>query len=454
MTLTVAVLLAAIMTCDGAKEDMAVATSATATIGASFWRIRSITKAPGEYWQIAEIEFCDSKGTPITNIKKAIASSYKDSPAPGKPDKSQFKAAKAIDGKLDTHWSASNNNKFEFLAVEFTMPVDIRSIKCQLTNDANGPAMVIIEKSSDGENWSRSTEISDMKKWGSKMEAYPLLDMDFVPFSVFSLRSQVNPWFCVGIKPTPNPDPELEPIAMKEGASLEVQVCSDANNHQYWTIDEETGLLQNAADMSMVIKANELQDGGLLSINKYECKESGNACTTISETCICPQWARSSKFGFLEGLLGSRVDGSRNLIIKLQSLAAGAAVTLATCGADGSTNAAITNCGSEQVAQFELNPMFIVEPKKQALACAPYSNSKLEPTPASTEFTAMKLCAAKASCTAYNWASQSAVCTAEPPCEGKYKASAWLCTDMHEVYSDVEGWSLGTRAGKLAPFVE
>ena len=52
--------------------------------------------------------------------------------------------------------------------------------------------MVIIEKSSDGENWSRSTEISDMKKWGSKMETYPLLDMDFVPFSVFSLRSQVS----------------------------------------------------------------------------------------------------------------------------------------------------------------------------------------------------------------------------------------------------------------------
>ena len=41
-----------------------------------------------------------------------------------------------------------------------------------------GPAMVIVEKSFDGENWARSTEISDMLDWGRKMQMYPLIDMD------------------------------------------------------------------------------------------------------------------------------------------------------------------------------------------------------------------------------------------------------------------------------------
>jgi len=89
-----------------------------------------------------------------------------------------------------------------------------------------GPAMVIVEKSLDGEWWSRSTEVADMKEWGDKMETYPLITMNHgvapvvarcvalellcvsVPTSIFAFRSQDNPRFCVGVRPTPHPTDE------------------------------------------------------------------------------------------------------------------------------------------------------------------------------------------------------------------------------------------------------
>merc|ERR1711865_297552 len=49
------------------------------------------------------------------------------------------------------------------------------------------------------------TEIPEMKEWADQMQLYPLITMNKVPKSVFAFRSQNDPRFCVGVKPTPHP---------------------------------------------------------------------------------------------------------------------------------------------------------------------------------------------------------------------------------------------------------
>merc|ERR1712086_1036537 len=111
------------------------------SIGCKFWRVRSITDTPGEWWQVSEIEFyasADGSGEKVAPTK-AMASTYK-----GDINTSENKAEAAIDGSTDTFWSTSDEYKIAW-------------IKMQLTELNMAPAMVIVEKSLDGEWWSRST---------------------------------------------------------------------------------------------------------------------------------------------------------------------------------------------------------------------------------------------------------------------------------------------------------
>jgi len=188
------------------------------------------------------------------------SSTYNDSPKPGQPDTSKFKPAQAMDGKQNTYWSSSSNIKFEYLAVEFKEPQDIRSVKAQLTSATMGPTMVIIEKSFDGKHWARSTEVAAMKGWGSKMETYPLVQMDTLPaVSTFAIRSQEDPRYCLGVRPTPAKDPEDPADPLKEGALLEAQLCADATTTQYWSLRID-GLLANSKDNTYVMKAASAAD--------------------------------------------------------------------------------------------------------------------------------------------------------------------------------------------------
>jgi hypothetical protein len=423
----------------------------TGTLGCKYWRMRSITKSVGQFWQLKQLQFFESKdgsGSAVTeDIEEASSSTYKDSPEPGQPDTSEYKGEKAVDGKDDTFWSSSADLKFEFVSVTFKFPKDIRSVKAQLTEVSMGPTMVIVEKSFDGMNWARSTEIADMKDWGTKLETYKLIDMDVQPPSVFALRSQENPWFCVGVKPKPNDDPQMPPDPLPEDGVLELQVCNDNTVQQYWQVDEDGRLLRNAANMDYAVHVTELKDGGALDVKKYECDGED-----------CPAWGATSKFSFSPeakgGLIMSHTDNTRNLVFSAPEIKEGAVVTLGTCGGDGTTSADIANCADKTTFQFELKPMFLIEADKQALACAPYSHQLVEPTEAASETVAMQLCAAKGNCLAYNYAAADAECTEEPPCEHKYTKHVWLCTDLHEVHSGVPGWSLGMRAGRLEPFVE
>jgi hypothetical protein len=179
-------IVAVSMSTESISNTLELVQETEGTIGCKFWRVRSITDTPGEWWQLKEIEFytsADGSGDKVAP-SKAMASTFK-----GDQNESENKAEKAIDGSMDTFWSTSDKYKFEWIGVEFESPQEIASIKMQLTDWQMGPAMVIVEKSLDGEWWSRSTEVADMKDWANSMQVYPLITMNMgndSPSNLFS----------------------------------------------------------------------------------------------------------------------------------------------------------------------------------------------------------------------------------------------------------------------------
>merc|ERR1711939_677108 len=88
-TAVVCVAVVACTTAEAAGADELAEEHAglSGTIGCQWWRIRSISNAVGEYWQIKEIEWFESKdgsGNAVSkdHIEKATSSTYKDSPKP------------------------------------------------------------------------------------------------------------------------------------------------------------------------------------------------------------------------------------------------------------------------------------------------------------------------------------------------------------------------------------
>jgi len=419
------------------------------TIGCRYWRMRSITKAVGQYWQVSQFKLYESADGSGAEVKgKALASTHKGKPKVGSglPDTSKTKAEKATDGNPKTFWSASSDLKFEWIGVEFEKEKDIRSIKCQLSSPMMGPTMVIVEKSMDGELWSRVEEISNMKDWGKKLQLYPLIQMDRVPKSVFALRSQKNPAFCLGVKPTPNPeDAEADPFPIFENAAVEVQKCDDNKNTQYWQlVNGQTTRLQNAADQKFVLHMDKAKANGKLMVK--ECKDG------------CKEF-KNDVFAFADGAKGGLMRGkdkNENLVISASALKEGAAVTMQECAdikkPKDRKPASIKKCGKlkdKTLSQFELKPMFILEKGKKTIACAPYSHSHAKPTPCTTQVKAQELCAKDNKCSAYNWADATPI----GGVAGVSKDAVYLCTDLHEVHAGVSGWELGIRAGRLEPFV-
>lgn len=407
--------------------------TADGTIGCKFWRVRSITDTPGQWWQVRELEFYSStdgsgeKASPV----KAMASTYK-----GDLNTSPNKAEKAIDGQKDTFWSTSDKYKFEWIGVEFAEPQDIRSIKMELTSEFMGPAMVIVEKSFDGEWWSRSTEISNMKEWGTTMQLYPLITMDTVPTSLFAFRSQENPRFCVGVKPTPHAtDPKADPYPLADDATLEVQICDDNTNTQYWQLGQSRPMLKNAADQAFVIHINGTAGAGA----KLSVKQCRDGCEDFTEDV----WTYGAESD--GGLLRNKNQPELVMVPKAGALEEGAEVELQVCGSQGNT-ASIAECSGQTQAQWELLPMFVLEEGKQTVACAPYSHDNVEPGAANTRVEAQEVCAKDPDCAAYNWVGADA--------EQSQKNIVYACTGIHEVHSGVQGWELGIRAGRLEPFTE
>merc|ERR1711934_1141142 len=261
------------------------------TVGCKFWRVRSITDTPGQWWQVKELEFYTSANGSGDKVvpSKAMASSFL-----GDLNESENKAEKAIDGSADTFWSTSDKYKFEWIGVEFETPQEIASIKMQITDEFMGPAMVIVEKSFDGEWWSRSTEIMDMGDWSQSMVTYPLIVMSTVPKSLFAFRSQDNPRFCVGVRPTPHPtDEKADPYPLFEDARLEVQICNDKTNTQYWQLtDDPRPMLKNAADQSFVMPSNAVRTAlralRMIFGTTLETLLVGSHTTRISRTLCSP----------------------------------------------------------------------------------------------------------------------------------------------------------------------
>merc|ERR1711907_167918 len=320
----------------------------------------SITDTPGQWWQLKEIEFYTSKDGSGDKVapSKAMASTFK-----GDINESENKAEKAIDGDASTFWSTSDKYKFEWIGVEFDAPQTIGSIKMQLTDPMMGPAMVIVEKSFDGEWWSRSTEFADMKEWGSEMQLYSLIQMDQVPKSFFALRSQENPRFCVGVRARPHPtDDKADPLPLTEDAMLEVQICDDNTVTQYWTTDDETRpMLKNALDKSLVMHINGTTAAGT-GLSAKQCRDD------------CPEGFEDDVFVYAEEVGGGLMHNKNQPHLvgypKGGALEEGTEIVLDVCGAEGDT-ATIASCGDKKMAQFELLPMFILEAEKQTIACAP-----------------------------------------------------------------------------------
>merc|ERR1712159_175400 len=80
------------------------------TIGCKWWRMRSITKSVGPFWQLRTLQFFESKdgsGTPVTvevpNSEDeqlgAHSSTYKGAPKPGQPDTSPHLLRASLNNK-------------------------------------------------------------------------------------------------------------------------------------------------------------------------------------------------------------------------------------------------------------------------------------------------------------------------------------------------------------------
>jgi len=168
----------------------------------------------------------------------------------------------------------------------------------------------------------------------------------------------------------------------------------------------------------------------------------------VIKTCRdgCPQ-DTASEFAYSDSVNGGflRTKGAPNLVIgpKGKQVNGSIPLILNACGQNPQVAASLRVCAEETHAQFELLPMFDIEPQKEAINCVPYSHQLSEltgPKEADSQQEAQRLCAADNACSAYSWAKSSAV--------GDVKNKVFLCTKLHNVHAGVEGWELGVRAGR------
>jgi len=398
--------------------------------GAMYWRVRALVKVPLEGWVMSKIQWFESQdgsGDAVTG--EAIASSFRGSG--DVPPNTEFAIPNAMDGSYDTVWESEDGEPGQWYGIKFAEKKDIKSMVIRIPDMVKGPASVMVEKSEDGELWGRVVDISDMKMWGVEDQLYKFVPMDQLPPSVFSIRSQLDTAYCVGVRTRlQNPEDEDSPIVdIEVGAKLELQKCLDDTITQWWSFDVNRGILHNAYDKVYIADVSEnLAVDTEIGIAKCTngCPEMGNNAFVYSD---------SVRGGFLR----SRVI--QNLVFSPQnaSLAQGMPVVLGTCGDNADTPADLNVCPDNKQGQWELLPMFALEMNKQSITCAPYSHTLADPTPATSRQEAQRLCAADNKCSAYNWADG----TAED-----FANEVFLCHKLHDVHPGVVGWELGIRAGR------
>jgi len=416
---------------DLASPPNAVAMVDETAAGALYWRARSLVKVPLEGWVMSKVEWFetqDGTGDAVTG-GEAIASSFKGSG--DVPPNTEFAIENAMDGSYDTVWESEDGNPDQWYGVKFAEKKDIKAVVMRIPDMVKGPAAVMIEKSEDGESWGRVVEIADMRDWGVQDQLFKFVPMDLLPPSVFSIRSQFDTAYCVGVR-TRMEDPEDEDSAIvhiEEGAVLELQKCLDDTITQWWSFDVNRGLLHNAYDTVYIATlSDELAEGSSFSIGMCRdgCKDA-----TDSEF----MYSDSIRGGFL------RSRSIQNLVFapKDGKFEIGSEVVLGTCGDNKDIAAELNVCPDNKASQFELLPMFAIENGKHAIKCAPYSHTLATPEPATDRQEAQRLCAADIKCSAYNWADNSAL---------EDKDKVFLCHKLHDVHPGVEGWELGIRAGR------
>jgi len=427
----------------------------TGRAGALYWRARSLTKVPLEGWVLSKMEMYttqDGSGAPVTG--EPIGSTWRgmsDTP-PG----TEFKVENAFDGSEDTVWESEDGETGQWIGLKFAEKQDIQAMVMRTPDMVKGPSGVIIEKSDDGEEWGRVVEITDMKHWGIEDQLYKFVPMDQLPPSVFSIRSQMNTAFCVGVR-TRKEDPDDEDSAiidMEDGAPLELQKCLDDTVTQWWSFDVNTGLLHNAKDAVWIVQPNgDVADGTNFVMAKCTPEEGDASGKCAGAEGGYFMYSDSIKGGFVRSK--ASVDGVEqgNLVIspKGNEFKEGVEVGFGKCGDDPNVPASLDSCDYKE-GQWELLPMFAIEDGKEAIKCAPYSNTLMEPSNAATRQEAQRLCAADNACSAYSWADS----TAEKinPMTGKkdggnsFKDKVYLCTQLHDVHSGQLGWELGVRAGR------
>jgi hypothetical protein len=377
--------------------------------------------------QIQWFESQDGSGDAAAG--EAIASSFRGSG--DVPPNTEFAIENAVDGSYDTVWESEDGEPGQWYGIKFDDKKDIKSVVLRTPDMVKGPAAVMVEKSEDGEAWGRVVEISSMKEWGVKDQLFKFVPMDQLPPSVFSIRSQKDTAFCVGVKTRlENPEDEDSPVVQIEpGAKLELQKCLDDTVTQWWSFDINRGILHNAYDAVYIADVSDnLAAGQELGI------------TTCTEGC--PELGKNA-FVYSDSVLGGflRSRSIQNLIFKPVNgtLAEGTPVELGTCGDNPDQPADLDVCPDEKDGQWELLPMFALEMSKQAIKCSPYSHTLDDPSPAESRQEAQRLCAADNECSAYNWADDTAA---------EFKNQVFLCHKLHDVHPGVEGWELGVRAGR------
>lgn len=292
-------------------------------------------------------------------------------------------------------------------------------------------------------------EVTISKSWDKAPVRYTWATLDKLPPSVFSIRSQLDPSMCLGVKEIPDPkEPKLiAPKPIDYGTGLEVQRCSDNVLPQFWYM-ESTGRLKNAAGKHYsAVLGGGIGGTPILDVDATKAPKVNDTLSVGKCVGACKD-DKANYFAYSEeskgGFIRLKKDGWSNLVIAAPAGGKAGYVKLAACGADATKQADLANCKTLTNARWELSPMFNVELKKQAISCSPYGHQNVLPTDCTSSRQAQILCAMDKLCIAYNWVSKEA--------SGDFSDKVWLCRELHDVHLPTEkqnlnGWELGTRAG-------
>merc|ERR1711959_180903 len=216
-----------------------------------------------------------------------------------------------------------------------------------------GPSMVAIEKSDNGEQWSRAALIMKMGDWQKKEMTYEVGRMDKIPSSPFQVRSQVKPNLCMGVTPAfKKSDIDKEnPIPLSDNDDIQLQPCDENKPESFWYFKPGVSTLQNALDSSYILHSK---------AGKPKAGSGAQAKFCVNNKC--PDLEKVSSFKFEGGERGGllRSAGQTNLVLSAEKLEASKGLKFIECG--GPTDVAkIQLCKENKNAQWELLPMFDLE---------------------------------------------------------------------------------------------